>query len=284
MSATVRANSATETAPCNVMAILGGAGDLTRRKLFPALHHLWKEKLVSERFAAVGVGRDALTEAADWDMWDPAVREYHGAGFDTSVWFDASVGEGTLRSMQSIPGESADPPLWAGVPFYLRAGKPLPGRFTEVVIQYLQVPNFMFRDSLLERGNVPANSLVLRIWPNEDIGLNFNAKAPGSTAHLGAEYDRDFSCAEHFSVAPITGDETLLCDCLTGDATLFKRADSIEAAWALMEPVLDVWAAAPARDFPDDAAGTRGPAAADQLLDRDARLGRPCRFCQQAKP
>jgi glucose-6-phosphate 1-dehydrogenase len=125
--------------------------------------------------------------------------------------------------------------------------------------------------------------MVLRIQPNEGIGLNFNAKVPGPATHLGS-VDMDFSYAEHFSATPTTGYETLLYDCMTGDATLFKRADNIEAAWALMEPVLDVWAALPARDFPNYAAGTWGPEAADQLLTRDGRSWRPCRFCQQVKP
>jgi glucose-6-phosphate 1-dehydrogenase len=172
---------------------------------------------------------------------------------------------------------------WAGVPFYLRTGKRLPGRFTEVVIQYMHAPNFMFRDSLVKRENVPANSLVLRIQPNEGIGLNFNAKVPGPTTHLGT-VDMDFSYAEHFSAVPTTGYETLLYDCMTGDATLFKRADNIEAAWALMDPVLDVWSALPARNFPNYAAGSWGPEAAEQLLARDGRSWRPCRFCHEANP
>jgi glucose-6-phosphate 1-dehydrogenase len=170
---------------------------------------------------------------------------------------------------------------WAGVPFYLRTGKRLPGRYTEVVVQYQHAPNFMFRDSLVKRENVPANSLVLRIQPNEGIGLNFNAKVPGPTGHLGT-VDMDFSYAEHFATAPTTGYETLLYDCMTGDATLFKRADNIEAGWALMDPVLDVWSALPARDFPNYVAGSWGPEAADQLLARDSRLWRPCGICHES--
>jgi glucose-6-phosphate 1-dehydrogenase len=517
MPATDPVNDAAETAPSNVMVIFGGTGDLTRRKLFPALHHLWKEKLGPERFAVVGVGRDALSEPAYRDMLDAAVRGHYGAGFDESVWGEM------LRSVRYLPGEFADPELytrldqllqritgesqiapnyifyfatppgffaeiaarlagagllneagdhwrrvvvekpfgrdlgsalelnrqlhqvlhehqiyridhylgketvqnilafrfanstiepiwnrryidhvqitvaeslgveqrggyyeqagalrdmipnhllallavvamepptsfgaeairdeqtkvlraiqpighdevlaatvrgqygvgalpgigrvpayrgepkvapdsntetyaamrlmidtwrWAGVPFYLRTGKRLPGRFTEVVIQYMHAPNFMFRDSLVKRENVPANSLVLRIQPDEGIGLNFNAKVPGPTTHLGT-VDMDFSYDEHFSATPTTGYETLLYDCMTGDATLFKRADNIEAAWALMDPVLDVWSALPARDFPNYAAGSWGPEAAEQLLARDGRSWRPCRYCHKAGP
>ena len=168
---------------------------------------------------------------------------------------------------------------WAGVPFYLRTGKCLPGRYTEVVIQYRHAPNVMFRDSLLKREDVPANSLVLRIQPNEGIGMHFNAKLPGPTTHLGA-VNMNFSYSDHFESVPTTGYETLIHDCMTGDATLFKRADQVEAAWSLMEPVLDVWSALPVRDFPNYTAGSWGPAAADRLLAVDGRAWRACKACQ----
>ena len=156
---------------------------------------------------------------------------------------------------------------WAGIPFYLRTGKRLPGRYTEVVIQYQHAPSAIFRDSLLTRAQVPANMLVVRVQPNEGIGLSFNAKVPGPTQRLGT-VEMDFSYADYFGSTPSTGYETLIYDCLVGDATLFKRADNIELGWELMEPILDVWSALPARDFPNYAAGTWGPQAADELLAR----------------
>lgn len=167
---------------------------------------------------------------------------------------------------------------WAGVPFYLRTGKRLPGRFTEVVIQFSHAPNVMFRDSLLTREQVPANALVLRIQPNEGIGMSFNAKIPGHSTHLGT-VDMNFRYEEHFDSKPTNGYETLIHDAMIGDSTLFKRADHIEASWALVEPVLDVWAALPPRDFPNYAAGSWGPSAADELLARDGRAWRPCKRC-----
>ena len=167
---------------------------------------------------------------------------------------------------------------WAGVPFYLRTGKCLPGRFTEVVIQYKHGPNAMFRNSLLKREDVPANTLVLRLQPNEGIGMNFNAKIPGHTTHLGA-VRMNFRYEDYFDNAPATGYETLLHDCMTGDATLFKRADNIEAGWELVDPVLEVWSALPVHDFPNYAAGTWGPAAGEQLLARDGREWRACEAC-----
>jgi glucose-6-phosphate 1-dehydrogenase len=169
---------------------------------------------------------------------------------------------------------------WAGVPFYLRTGKRLPGRFTEVVVQFRHAPNVMFRDSMRSGGEVPPNTLVLRIQPNEGIGMSFNAKIPGHSTHLGT-VDMNFRYEDYFDDKPTNGYETLIHDVMTGDSTLFKRADHIEASWALVEPVLDVWAALPPRDFPNYAAGSWGPLAADELLRRDGRAWRPCKQCQQ---
>jgi glucose-6-phosphate 1-dehydrogenase len=152
---------------------------------------------------------------------------------------------------------------WAGVPFYLRTGKRMPGRFTEVVIQYRHAPNIMFRNSLLRRENVSPNTLVLRLQPDEGIGMNFNAKIPGHATHLG-EVGMNFRYVDHFAALPSTGYETLIHDCMSGDATLFKRSDHIETCWELVEPVLDVWSALPA-DFPNylraPGAGSCGTAA-----------------------
>ena len=167
---------------------------------------------------------------------------------------------------------------WAGVPFYLRTGKRMPGRFTEIAIQFKHAPNMMFRDSLELRQNVPPNTLVLRIHPDEGIGMSFNAKVPSPVAQL-SPVEMNFSYSDYFGSSPSTGYETLIYDCLNGDATLFKRADIIEASWALVAPVLDVWGALRPRDFPDYAAGTWGPNAAETLLARDGRKWRPCDSC-----
>jgi glucose-6-phosphate 1-dehydrogenase len=169
---------------------------------------------------------------------------------------------------------------WAGVPFYLRTGKRMPGRFTEIAIQFKHAPNMMFRDSLELRQNVPPNTLVLRIHPDEGIGMSFNAKVPSPVAQL-SPVEMNFSYSDYFGSSPSTGYETLIYDCLNGDATLFKRADIIEASWALVAPVLDVWGALRPRDFPDYAAGTWGPDAAETLLARDGRKWRPCDSCIQ---
>jgi len=163
---------------------------------------------------------------------------------------------------------------WAGVPFYLRTGKRMPGRYTEIVVEYKHAPTALFRDA--HKRKVAPNRLVLRIQPNEGIGLSFNAKVPGASPRLG-QVDMDFSYAEHFGTDPHTGYETLLYEAMHGDRTLFKRADHIEYGWEIVQPVLDVWSALPPRDFPNYAAGSWGPAAADELLTRDGRQWRACR-------
>jgi len=164
---------------------------------------------------------------------------------------------------------------WAGVPFYLRTGKRLPGRFTEVVIQHKQAPSAAFKRSILKDKHVEPNVMVLRIQPSEGISLGINAKVPGQALQL-SPVEMDFSYDDYFGHEPSTGYETLIYDCMQGDPTLFKRADIIEIAWQLMEPILDVWSALRPRDFPNYAAGEWGPSAADELLQRDGRSWRIC--------
>ena len=155
---------------------------------------------------------------------------------------------------------------WAGVPFYLRTGKRLPQRVTEIAIEFRRAPHILFRDTPVHR--LAPNRLVLHIQPDEGISLRFGAKVPGSTLRLGA-VDMDFAYEDYFGSTPSTGYERLLYDCMTGDATLFQRADMVEAGWSVVEPILDLWHAVPPRSFPNYAAGTWGPKEADDLLERD---------------
>ena len=160
---------------------------------------------------------------------------------------------------------------WAGVPFYLRTGKYLKSRKTEIAIRFHQAPYTLFRGTQVERMN--PNWMILRIQPDEGISLQFAAKRPGPTVTLG-NVSMDFAYKTYFDMAPSTGYETLLYDCMTGDATLFQRADNIEAGWRAVQPILDAWAANPARDFPNYAAGSDGPSAADELPARSGRAWR----------
>jgi glucose-6-phosphate 1-dehydrogenase len=157
---------------------------------------------------------------------------------------------------------------WADVPFYLRTGKRLPKRVTEVAIQFRRAPFVLFRETPVESLN--NNLLVLHIQPDEGISLTFGAKIPGPLVRLG-NVNMDFRYADYFGTEQSTGYERLLYDCMQGDATLFQRADMVEAGWSVIQPVIDVWNALPPRNFPNYFSGSWGPKDADELLARDNR-------------
>jgi len=159
---------------------------------------------------------------------------------------------------------------WNGVPFYLRSGKRLGRPGTEVAIQFKKAPHMVFQGSEVE-----ANSLVMNIQPDEGISLSFGAKAPGSQMQI-RPVTMDFKYKQAFSSGSREAYATLINDCIRGDATLFDRADSVEAAWGLVDPILEAWqnpSAAP--DFPNYASGSSGPAAAEQLIESEGRNWRP---------
>ncbi|HTR25015.1 MAG TPA: glucose-6-phosphate dehydrogenase [Terriglobales bacterium] len=160
---------------------------------------------------------------------------------------------------------------WAGVPFYLRTGKRLGGRNTHVVIQFRRAPFQLFRETPVE--NMMPNQLVLHIQPEEGISLRFAAKTPGPAMQLG-EVNMDFEYSDYFGQTPSTGYERLLHDCMIGDATLFQRADMVEAGWSIVNPVLDVWKALPPRHFPNYPSGSWGPKESEELMERDGRRWR----------
>ncbi len=159
---------------------------------------------------------------------------------------------------------------WAGVPFYLRAGKRLPKRATEIAIQFKDVPQHLFPSV----GDEPEpNLLVIRIQPDEGILMRFAAKVPG----LGIDVrpvNMDFAYGSAFTVESPDAYETLILDALLGDASLFTRADEVEAAWRIVDPIIDAWIAGSEPEFPNYTAGTWGPEAADELLTREGRRWR----------
>ncbi len=161
---------------------------------------------------------------------------------------------------------------WAGVPFYIRTGKRLPKRKTEIAIQFRNPPLTLFRKS---RTTLPqANRLIISVQPEESIFLQFDAKIPGPVVTT-QQVDMRFSYADYFGVENRTGYETLLYDAMVGDNSLFKRSDMIEAGWALVQPVLDFWGSGPGRDLQFYAAGSDGPDAADAMMENDRREWRP---------
>ena len=158
---------------------------------------------------------------------------------------------------------------WAGVPFYIRTGKRMAMRRTEIAIHFKQAPYAMFRDTPVNR--LTPNIMVLHIQPSEGITLNLSAKIPGPKLQLGG-VAMDFRYADYFKAPSSTGYETLLYDVMMGDATLFQRADMVEAGWAAVQPILDTWADNKAESGVSAYwAGSQGPSEADRLLERDGR-------------
>jgi glucose-6-phosphate 1-dehydrogenase len=160
---------------------------------------------------------------------------------------------------------------WKDVPFYVRVGKALPKRVTEISVQFKRPPFVLFRETTVEK--LMPNVLVINVQPDEGITLRFGAKVPGAIMRIDM-VDMDFHYAEHFGRAPATGYERLLYDAMLGDQTLFQREDMVESGWRVVQPLLDVWHALPPRDFPNYRAGTWGPKEAAQLLERDGRQWR----------
>jgi glucose-6-phosphate 1-dehydrogenase len=158
---------------------------------------------------------------------------------------------------------------WAGVPFYLRTGKRLAKRVSEIAIQFKSAPLMLFRSHCCQ-DQVQPNQLIVRIQPDEGIALRFQAKIPGTEIALGL-VRMDFKYADYFGTPPSTGYETLLYDCMTGDSTLFHRADLIETGWKVVTPILEAWSRDTTSPIPTYPAGTWGPPEADALLARDGR-------------
>jgi glucose-6-phosphate 1-dehydrogenase len=160
---------------------------------------------------------------------------------------------------------------WAGVPFYLRTGKALAKRRTDINIRFKQAPFALFRDTPVDE--LPPNDLTIHIQPDEGVTLRFGVKVPEPQMRIQG-VDLKFNYTDAFTVPASTGYETLIYDCMIGDATLFQRADNIEAGWRIVQPILDVWAADKTSPLPTYAAGGNGPEDADHLLNRDGRQWR----------
>jgi glucose-6-phosphate 1-dehydrogenase len=160
---------------------------------------------------------------------------------------------------------------WAGVPFYLRTGKALGIKRTEVAIKFKQAPFAMFRDTPVDR--LSQNYLVISIEPTEGITLQFNTKVPGPVISIDG-VEMKFRYKDYFQAEPSTGYETLIYDCMIGDNILFQRADGVEAGWQAVQPFLDAWKKAGAKGLEAYNAGSEGPACGDELLKRDGRSWR----------
>lgn len=159
---------------------------------------------------------------------------------------------------------------WDGVPFYLRGGKRLPKRATEIAVTFKDPPGVLFQQSGKRRDS---NVLALRIQPNEGISLRINCKVPGPSSPI-QPVKMDFRYGSYFGIAPPEAYERLILDCILGDSTLFARQDEVLASWKLFTPILDEWSSKKPVDFPNYASGTWGPLEADKLLSQDKRKWR----------
>jgi glucose-6-phosphate 1-dehydrogenase len=160
---------------------------------------------------------------------------------------------------------------WEGVPFYLRSGKRLDRRVTEIAIQFKRPPMLLFKSCAVE--DVAPNVLVMRIQPDEGISLKFEVKPPGPDICV-SDLSLNFNYEQSFGNSPPEAYETLLEDCIEGESTLFTRHDWVESAWSLMDPIIQVWNLSKPRAFPNYDAGRWGPPEADEFLQRDGRRWR----------
>jgi glucose-6-phosphate 1-dehydrogenase len=258
----------------------GAVRDMMQNHIFQLLAMIAMEPPVSFEADVVRDEKSKVLKAIQpltpEDVLTHTVRGQYGEGIVNSKQVSAYRTEPSVAPDSGTETYAAlkliiDNWRWADVPFYLRTGKGLPERVTEVAIQFKRVPSLLFRKTSIEQ--LTPNFLVLRIQPNEGISLQFGAKIPGPTVRMGA-VDMDFAYTDYFGTTPSTGYETLLYDCMIGDATLFQRADNVELGWKVVTPILDVWRALPPRNFPNYAAGSWGPLEADELLRRDGRQWR----------
>ena len=212
----------------------------------------------------------ALQPFEDRDVLIRAVRGQYGGNHGGAVGYrqESNVAKGSRIETFVALKLSIDNWRWADVPFYVRTGKRLAKRVTEIVVQFKRAPFVLFRRTAVDR--LEPNRLVLHLQPEEGISLSFGAKYPGPVVRLGA-VNMAFNYADHFNATPQTGYERLLYDCMLGDATLFQRSDMVEASWRIVAPIQNVWGALEPREFPNYAAGSWGPDAAAELLAKDGR-------------
>ncbi len=234
------------------------------------------------RFAADAVGAEKAKVLHSLKPLDPAklsssvVRGQYDSGTVGGKHVDAyreapRVAPDSMTETYVAARLMIDNWRWADVPFYLRTGKALGVRKTEIAIKFKQAPLTLFRETTVDR--VAQNFLVLRIQPDEGAALQFNVKVPGPQL-LADGVRMDFKYKDYFEASPSTGYETLIYDCMIGDATQFQRADFVEAGWEVVQPILDAWKSAAKPGLARYAAGSEGPKEAEDLLARDGRRWR----------
>lgn len=244
----------------------GALRDMVPNHVFQLLAMVAMEPPVSFEATAIGDKKAEVFRAMPPVRPENAVRGQYGAGPDAKPYRDEpDVAPDSGIETYVALRLSIDNWRWAGVPFYIRTGKHLPKRTTEIAICFKQAPYGMFEQTAM--GELPPNWLVLQIQPNEGISLQFQVKQPGPGVQLSSA-QLEFKYKDWFPSEPNVGYETLLYDVMIGDHTLFQRADMVEATWRVVQPILDHWAAERPTDFPNYASGGDGPAAANELIRR----------------
>ena len=258
----------------------GALRDMVPNHLFQLLSLVAMEPPARFAADAVRAGKAELLDAVQLQTRDEALRNAVRAQYTEGTIDNRAIE--AYRDTKDVKPDSTtetyvalklmiDNWRWAGVPFYLRTGKALCAKRTEVAIKFKQAPVAMFRDTPIE--NLAQNFLVLGIQPDECIGLEFNAKVPGPSIAIGG-VGMTFKYEDYFDVAPSTGYETLIYDCMIGDAILYPRADGIEAGWHVVQPFMDAWRDAGGQGLASYRAGSEGPAEAERLLAQDGRRWR----------
>jgi glucose-6-phosphate 1-dehydrogenase len=218
----------------------------------------------------------AVRPIASEEVFEVAVRGQYGPG---------KMGGKEVPGYRQEPGVAKDSSTatyaaikfsidnwrWESVPFYLRSGKRLAKRVTEIAIQFKRPPLLLFKACAVEDLN--PNVLVIRIQPDEGVSLRFEVKPPGPELCV-SPLSLDFKYEEAFGSSPPEAYETLLEDCIEGNSTLFTRHDEVELAWSLVDPIIQTWGSIKSSDFPNYEAGGWGPKKADDFMQRDGRRWR----------
>ena len=255
----------------------GAMRDMVPNHLFQLLAMVAMEPPTSFDAEAVRTRKAETIEAIRPILPEDAVRGQYGPGavngeLARAYRDEPDVAPDSVTETFVAMKLSIDTWRWSGVPFYLRTGKHMGRRTTEIAIRFKSAPFAPFRGTGMDAFG--PDWLVLQIQPDEGISLQFDVKRPGPRVEL-APVRMDFKYADWFRAEPAVGYETLLYDCMTGDATLFQRADMVEACWRAVQPVLDDWAQRTPADFPNYASGSAGPASSDTLLAMGGRSWRP---------
>ena len=262
----------------------GALRDMVPNHLFQLLAMVAMEPPSSFDAEAVRTRKAEVIEAIRPVQPEDAVRGQYGPGavngqLAASYRDEPDVAPDSVTETFVAMKLSIDTWRWSGVPFYLRTGKHMGRRTTEIAIRFKSAPFAPFRGTGMDAFG--PDWLVLQIQPDEGISLQFDVKRPGPRVEL-APVRMDFKYADWFRAEPNVGYETLLYDCMTGDATLFQRADMVEACWRAVQPILDDWAQRTPADFPNYASGSAGPASSDTLLAMGGRSWRPLNSSNEA--